>query len=101
MTTFLNLADLYFMHSTEESYSHGKILGAVKKNIYLVAFDRMKSSEEIDRPYRMIHIEDMLNENSIGPEWMFFETREKLNEFLSWIETPSGEKILKFVKNKD
>jgi hypothetical protein len=75
-----------------ESYRTGQIV-KVSKGAALVQYDQMHNpSDGWSFPMDLVCIEEMTHsETERGKVWGFFESRERLEAYLNWMNTPQGD----------
>jgi len=92
----INIENCVFMLNKEEHYRTGKILGEITKGHFLVEFN--PPEKNVNVPLEIYSIEEMTQVNSMGKEWFIFKNKGELDKWYSWINEPSGPKIVKLVK---
>jgi hypothetical protein len=100
------LVGMHFVFdNTGERYRIGEIsqviIGKDSRIYYLLKFDAFKGSPQV--PFELICIEDLtlMNEETGMREFSLFATREDLNIWVKWIESPpegEGEKVVSLIK---
>jgi hypothetical protein len=80
-----------------DTYRTGEIIEQVSSDHYLVQFDDM-SGGNMRMPLELVGAAEMALLDHIGRRWSFFPSRERLQKFLDWLETPS-EPRMKIVRS--
>lgn len=91
------LTDRYFLFSTDEYYTYGKILEHLGEGFYLA------HKVGCERPYDCVYHLAQLTDGNEGRTCQFFESEVELHDYIKWVETPSEKEktVLKLVKNDD
>jgi hypothetical protein len=85
--------------STDEYYKCGRVVEVVGEGYFLVEWDPGDQLHGYTKSLMTLHNVMCVSSHE---EWNFFNTRESLDEYIDWVETPpiNGEsKVLPFVKN--
>ena len=94
----MSLVGKYFLFSTDEYYTHGKILEDLSEGFYLV------HKTGCERPYNCVYHLAQLTEGNEGRSCQFFDSEVELQDYLTWLQEPSEpdkKKVLKLVKSDD
>ena len=83
-----DLVGSFFLADTGEHYRTGEILTEISREHYLVRFDSIIPGEPVS-PMELVSASEMTHDSPSGHRWFFFTTREDLNRWLAWLETPS------------
>ena len=82
------LVGSFFYFSRSDHYRTGEILTEISREHYLVRFDSITPAEPVP-PMELVSTSEMSTTCPSGHRWFFFTTREDLNRWLAWLETPS------------
>jgi hypothetical protein len=97
------LAGMFFMRSDEEYYRTGQVIKASKREA-LVQYDQMANPDASwAMPMELVSTDELANaETELGKVWGFFATREQLDGYLKWMDTPqmAGPQVVKLVPKK-
>jgi hypothetical protein len=97
-TTPTTIVGMFFLRDGGEYYVTGEILAEVKDGFYLMKPDNMNGIP-VSSPLEVVQIEDMTLMNDYGiPAISLFSTREALDAWIAWIDTPSKPRVLNLVK---
>ena len=94
----MSLVNKYFLFSTDEYYTYGKILENLDESFYLV------NKFGCEKPYDCIFHLAQLTDGSEGRTCQFFDSKIELDNYIEWVEEPSDKEkknIIKLVKNDD
>ena len=85
-----DLVGSFFLVDAGEHYRTGEILTEISREHYLVRFDGSTPGEPLS-PMELVSVSEMAasHDTPSGCRWFFFTTREDLNRWLAWLETPS------------
>jgi hypothetical protein len=86
----MSIVGKFFFHCGKEYSQTGEIIAAVSPELLLVRLD--KCDHVPPHGMAIIELADMVASMKEGyPEadWEFFDSREHLAEFMTWLETPS------------
>jgi hypothetical protein len=94
----------FFLRSDAEFYRTGQVIKCTKETA-LVQYDQMENPDPswaMPMEIVCIHDEFAHGETQSGKVWGFFDTREQLDGYLKWVETPQpkGQRVVKLVPKK-
>jgi hypothetical protein len=96
--THTNLVGMFFMRDYGETHSCGEIVGSLSANHYLLKVDRI-DRVPVSPPMEVMHLDDMADVSISGyPAVMLFTTREELDAWHEWLDTPSEPRVVSLVK---
>ena len=97
------LEGMFFLRQDEEYFRTGQVIKATKKEA-LVQYDQMANQNEgWTLPLELVCHDELAHaENAMGKVWGFFNTREQLDAYLVWMDTPqqAGQRVVKLVPKK-
>lgn len=92
------LVGMFFMQDNGDRYSTGEIVAEVGAGVYLVRFD----GQEVTLPMELVSFPELLEIKSDGLKaWTLFNTREELQAWDDWLNTPSKPKVVSIVGKKN
>ena len=95
----MGLVGKFFLHSGADYYQTGEILEKAAPGFYFLKFD---GHNDAPAAVKLFCIEDLATEmeadGSPDIEWQFFLTRQELDDYVLWMETPSEKSKPKVVK---
>ena len=95
---FMNLTGKYVFVATEEHYKFGQIIGCVGFETYLVQFQPSDAVPEAGIRAEVYSLEEMTETWGDGQKcWTFYDTKEALDLYVEWLETPSEDEGPKVV----
>lgn len=95
-----SIVDKYVYVATEEYYYTGQIIGQVSDEYYMM---RKYAVDGTNRDANFLfHLSDM-TPHSDNDFWIFYDTKEELDDYVNFIESPQEEagdsgKVVKLVK---
>ena len=89
------LVGKYVFYSDEDYWKSGKIIEDIGHGFFLIEWDKTVS------PSNMTTIHSVVQMATQG-DWSFFESREELTKYTTWLEEPAdkGNKVVSLVKSK-
>jgi hypothetical protein len=91
----------HIIHDEDETYRTGQIVDA-DQQYALIREDFMKDLEGPSYMMRLVSLDEIANsfvDNGARPEWQIFNSKEELDAYINWFETPIEEpKIVPFTK---
>ena len=93
----MKLAGKYFTADDGDTYRTGRVVDDVGGGYFLVHFDNMQD-KATPIPMELIHASEMTMTRDGIRAFSFFDTKEKLREWLDWLESPSTAKVVNLVK---
>jgi hypothetical protein len=83
-----------------KTFRTGEIIEQVSPDYYLVQFDDM-SGGNMRVPLELVGAAEMALLDHIGRRWSFFPSRDHLQKYLDWLETPSEPrmKVVRLIKD--
>jgi hypothetical protein len=95
----MSLVGKFFLHSSAGYYQTGEVLERAASGFYFLKFDGINGAPAV---VKMFCIEDLTAEIEADGcpdfEWQFFVTRQELDDYILWMETPSEKSKPKVVK---
>lgn len=90
-----NLTGMFFILDKGDRFFTGAILSEITDGIYLTQAD----GNGVQYPKELMSIDDMLGTTNYGgPNCSLFSTRAEMDDWLTWIETPSEPRVINLVK---
>lgn len=99
---FMNLTGKYVFISSEDHYKFGRIIGRAGFEAYLIQFQPPDAVPEVGIHAELYSLEEMTEtwgDNNLRC-WTFYDTKEALDTYVKWLETPSETKGPKVVNLK-
>ena len=84
------LVGSFFYFSRSDHYRTGEILTEISREYFLVRFDSVQPGEPTP-PMELVSASEMAT--SHDSHWFFFVTREDLDRWIAWLETPSEPRV--------
>ena len=98
----MTLTGLFFVHDIGEFYRTGVVFRQAHPDAYLVRYDNMKRGSDMpDGGMALLTVSCDLSatDDEDNPIFRFFETRDELDTWVSWLETPVADaEVLSLVK---
>ena len=89
-----------FVHvNNGEYYKTGEIMEAVTEELFLVKFDPVNIPAEIP-DMGLFHASQMVDTHEGIRDWSFYNTRQELDAWLKWLDTPTKSQVVKLVKKE-
>jgi hypothetical protein len=93
----------FFLRSDVDYYRTGQVI-KFAKGTALVQYDQMANPDASwSMPMELICHDELAHaETELGKVWGFFNSREELDGYLNWMETPQqqGQQVVKLVPKK-
>ena len=83
------LVGSFVLVEDSEHYHTGEILAEISREHYLVRFDNVVDAS-VPMPMELVSATEMAaGAHGVGRRWSFFATRDDLDRWIAWLETPS------------
>jgi hypothetical protein len=99
---FMNLTGKHIFYFDDEYSKTGVIVGRADPETYLVQFDLVDAAPGVS-PHAELYTLAEMTEQTWGDGlkcWTFYDTREALDAYVRWLETPAESKGPKLVNLK-
>lgn len=89
------LLEKYVYHGHEEYWKSGKIIEDIGNGFFLIEWDKIETSKNMTSLHSVVQM-------ATQGEWLFFSSREELDEFLAWFNEPNDKekKVVTLVRSK-